>query len=192
MGKNLFYTIMEAEGDLLEPFDEGNDNSPTEESPPSDMDDNSDINEAIDDQPPEMNESDNLDDMSSESDDSGGSNDDSSEDEADKKDTNLSNKANNILNQQLYQKMINRNSEVEDILNNVKKLVPLLPYEVVQSNDKSINRLKKALFKGQQYVINNFVDSGYGVNLLFYQKLDSLYILLLDQIDSNLKKIKEK
>ena len=86
--------------------------------------------------------------------------------------------------------MVARNSEIEEILNNIKDIVPLLPYDIVKSNDESINHLKSALMKGQKYVINDFVDSGYGENLLFYQKLDSLYVLLLNQIDKNLKKIK--
>ena len=84
-----------------------------------------------------------------------------------------------------------RNKEIEEIIASLKDLIPLLPYEVVKSNDESVNQLKNALQKGQKYVINDFVDSGYGENLLFYQKLDSLYVLLLNQIDKNLKKIKK-
>jgi hypothetical protein len=126
-------------------------------------------------------------------DDMGGGNSSSNEDEeADKQDTKLSDKANNILNEQLYKKMVARNSEIEEILASLKDLVPLLPYDVVKSNDESVNHLKNALTKGQKYVINDFVDSGYGENQLFYQKLDSLYTLLLNRIDTNLKKIKDK
>ena len=107
-----------------------------------------------------------------------------------KEDKKLSKKANDILNQRLYQQMSDRNNEINEIINNMQIIVPVLPYDIVQSNDISLNRLKSALLKGQQYVINNFVDSGYGENLLFYQKLDSLYTLLLNSIDANLKKIK--
>ena len=70
--------------------------------------------------------------------DSFGDEEGSNNEEADKKDTTLSDKANNILNQQLYQKMVARNSEIEEILNNIKDIVPLLPYDVVKSNDESV------------------------------------------------------
>jgi ribulose 1,5-bisphosphate carboxylase large subunit-like protein len=122
----------------------------------------------------------------------GDSSGENNEEEADKEDTKLSDKANNILNQQLYNRMKDRNSEIEEVLGNLKELVPLLPYDVVKSNDELVNQLKDALEKGQKYVINDFVDSGYGENQLFYQKLDSLYVLLLNRIDTNLKKIKNK
>ena len=197
MSNGLFFTVMEAEGDLLQPFDDGGGDAPAEDvAPPAT--DNSGGGDDLD-SPPPLNEDSDMDlsgDMSSDSLDAGGDDmggDDSTdneEDEADKKDTKLSDKANNILNQQLYQKMVNRNNEIEEILNNIRDIVPLLPYDVVKSNDESINHLKSALMKGQKYVINDFVDSGYGENLLFYQKLDSLYVLLLNQIDTNLKKIK--
>jgi hypothetical protein len=90
----------------------------------------------------------------------------------------------------LYDKFVKRNSEIEDIITSIKDTVPLLPYDIVKSNDKSMNQLKAALQKGQEYVINDFVENGYGENLLFYNKLDSLYVLLLNRIDTNLKKIK--
>ena len=99
----------------------------------------------------------------------------------------MSEKANNILNQQLYQKMVNRNSEIEEIIENIQTLP--LPYEIVKSIDVSVNKLKSALSKGQDYVINTFVDAKYGENLLFFQKLDSLYVLLMNDIDTNLKKM---
>lgn len=193
--KSLFFTVMEAEGDMLQSFDEG---GSTEDAPAEDVappaTDNSGGGDL--DNPPPLTEDDSSMDFSSDdmsSDDGGDTmdgDDESDNEEADKKDTKLSDKANNILNQQLYQKMVARNSEIEEILNNIKDIVPLLPYDIVKSNDESINHLKSALMKGQKYVINDFVDSGYGENLLFYQKLDSLYVLLLNQIDKNLKKIK--
>ena len=201
MSKNLFYTIMEADGDELQPFDGGGDDAPAD-APPEDIappaTDDGGGGDTLD-SPPPLNEDDSGGmDLSSMSDDGGGddmgggdSGNEENADDADQKDTNLSDKANNILNEQLYKKMVARNNEIEEILGNIKDIVPLLPYDVVKSNDESVNHLKSALMKGQKYVINDFVDSGYGENLLFYQKLDSLYVLLLNQIDTNLKKIKK-
>lgn len=201
MSKNLFYTIMEADGDELQPFDGGGDDAPAD-APPEDIappaTDDGGGGDTLD-SPPPLNEDDGGEmDFSSMSDDGGGddmgggdSGNEENADDADQKDTNLSDKANNILNEQLYKKMVARNNEIEEILGNIKDIVSLLPYDVVKSNDESVNHLKSALMKGQKYVINDFVDSGYGENLLFYQKLDSLYVLLLNQIDTNLKKIKK-
>jgi hypothetical protein len=194
MEKNFFYMVMEADGDEIEPFDDsaGDDapaDAPPEDTAPPATDDGGS------DEPPPLNDEDDgsmdmgMDDSSlgdDSSDDSGGSDDG---DDADKKDENLANKANNILNQQLYQKIVNRNAEIEEILVNLKSVVPLLPYSVVKSNDASVTKLKTVLEKGQKYVVNDFIDSGYGENLLFFQKLDSLYTLLLNKIDSNLKEI---
>ena len=120
--------------------------------------------------------------------------DENSEDDGqpNKEDEKLSEKANNILNQQLYQRMLDRNSEIEEIINNIQMITPMIPYDLVTQNDKSVNQLKTALNKGQNYVINKFIDSQYGENLLFFQKLDSLYTLLLDTIDANLKSINKK
>lgn len=198
MSKNLFFTVMEADGDDLQPFDGGGDAPPEDIAPPATDTDTGDAGNL---EPPPLDDAgdDGLD-MSALSDDNGGGDDmgggDSTNegndgDEADKEDTNLSEKANNILNEQLYKKMVARNNEIEEILSSIKDLIPLLPYDVVKSNDESVNHLKNALQKGQKYVINDFVDSGYGENQLFYQKLDSLYVLLLNRIDTNLKKIKK-
>lgn len=196
MEKNFFYMVMEADGEEIEPFDDsaGGDDAPVD-APPEDTAPPATEDEGGSDEPPPLNEDDGMSDMGMDdsssigddsSSDSGGSSD---SDDADKKDENLANKANNILNQQLYQKIVNRNSEIEEILMNLKNVVPLLPYSVVKSNDASVSKLKTVLEKGQKYVINDFIDSGYGENLLFYQKLDSLYTLLLNKIDSNLKQI---
>jgi len=202
MSKGLFFAVMEADGDELQPFDGGGADTggdmPSEDIAPPATDTGDDGGDIGD--PPALNEDDGGMDFSSMSGDDGdggmddggdssGSSDDG-EEEADKKDTKLSDKANNILNEQLYKKMVARNSEIDEILNDIKDIVPLLPSDVVKSNDESIGQLKSALSKGQKYVINDFVDSGYGENLLFYQKLDSLYTLLLKKIDTNLKKIK--
>ena len=195
MPKGLFFTVMEAEGDELQPFDGGADTPPEDIAPPAtDTGGGDDLGE-----PPPLEDDGGMD-FPSATDDNGGGDDmgggdssgENNEEEADKNDTKLSDKANNILNEQLYKTMDARNKEIEEIIASLKDLIPLLPYEVVKSNDESVNQLKNALQKGQKYVINDFVDSGYGENLLFYQKLDSLYVLLLNQIDKNLKKIKNK
>jgi hypothetical protein len=200
--KDLFFMVMEADGDEMgmDAFDENaaTDAGTSEDIAPPATEENGG-GENVDDAPPDMDsdfgDMGGLNDVAGDdqtggdemSDENGEGNE---EEEADQKDGKLSEKANNILNQQLYNKFVARNKDVEGILTSIKDLVPLLPYDVIKSNDKSVNQLKSALQKGQEYVINDFVDSGYGENLLFYQKLDSLYVLLLNRIDSNLKKIK--
>ena len=193
MSKDLFTLVMEAEGDLLQPFDGGespdtggNEQPPANDTPPS-----------SDAEPPEMGDDEDLSFSDSSSDggaDMGMGDDENSEDDGqpNKEDEKLSEKANNILNQQLYQRMLDRNSEIEEIINNIQMITPMIPYDLVTQNDKSVNQLKTALNKGQNYVINKFIDSQYGENLLFFQKLDSLYTLLLDTIDANLKSINKK
>lgn len=207
--KGLFFMIMEADGDEIEPFDDtgGSDagadtggDIPSEDiAPPATEDDSG----GGDDMPPEMNDT-GMDGMPDMNDggggDTGGFGDDSSDssgdsndnDDADKKDDSLSEKANNILNQRLYQRMVDRNKEIEEIIKNIQTLVPLLPFETVKQNDGYINQLKTALVKGQKYAVDDFINAGYGENLLFYQKLDSLYALLLNRIDTNLKKIRKQ
>lgn len=193
MSKNLFFMVMEADGDEMVPFDAvntGGDIPPEDIAPPA-MDNGDTSSE-----PPPLSEDDggmNFDDAMSDDGndmegDSGGENSEG-EEEADKDDTKLSDKANNILNEELYKRMVARNNEIDEILTSIKKIVPLLPADVVKSTDDSVVSLKTALTKGQKYVVNDFVDSGYGENLLFFNKLDSLYKLLLDKIDKNLKKI---
>ena len=199
MSDNLFFMVMEADGDELTPFDAGSsdagDMAPEDIAPPAT--DNAGGGGDDLDSPPPLDDGAGTDDLGGfGTDDMGGGEetgtDESSnenEDEADQKDTKLSDKANNILNEQLYKRMVARNSEIEQILDQVQDLVPLLPIEVVNNNDESVNHLKSALMRGQKYAVNDFVESGYGENLLFFQKLDSLYTLLLNQINTNLKKI---
>lgn len=188
MSRDIFHLVMEAEGDSLQPFDAGdmsaddvsnNDPIPQEPSPGS-----NDAGEF--EGPPPLTEDEDL----SFSGDGGDDEDseDTNDNESNKEDEKLSENANNILNQRLYQKMINRNDDVDEILKNLQLIVPSLPFEVVKSNDLSVNRLKTALNKGRNYVINKFVDSKYGENLLFYEKLNSLYTLLIEDINKNLKK----
>ena len=100
----------------------------------------------------------------------------------------MSEKASNILNKTLYDKFIARNKEVEDILSNLQTISSVLPIEVVNQNEKDVNSLKSALEAGQNYVIEKFVDAKYGENVLYFRKLDALYTLLMDRINSNLKK----
>lgn len=201
--KDLFMMVMEAEGDLVEPFDAGDAGGgdvSMDAGGDAPVDSGSD-DAGFDDQPPEPSDGGGLDDFSADggddsssdfgdSGDSDSSSDDGGEDDK-KEDKKLSQKANDILNQKLYTTFIDRNSEIEDIINNIQTIVPVLPYDVVKSNDKHLTRLKSALLRGQKYVINDFVDSGYGENLLFYQKINSLYTLLLNSIDSNLKRLKK-
>lgn len=188
MSRDIFHLVMEAEGDSLQPFDasemsaddvSNNDPIPQEPSPGS-----NDTGEF--EGPPPLAEDEDL----SFSGDGGDDEDseDTNDNESNKEDEKLSENANNILNQRLYQKMINRNDDVDEILKNLQLIVPSLPFEVVKSNDLSVNRLKTALNKGRNYVINKFVDSKYGENLLFYEKLNSLYTLLIEDINKNLKK----
>lgn len=187
MSNNFFHIIMEAEGDLIESFDGGNipDEEPTQSEAPVGNDDGSD-------DPPPMNENDNGDLSFSPTDDDM-QDDMSNDDEAsgdNPENAKMSDKVNNILNQQLYEQMKDRNDEIDSIIENLQTIAPVLPFDVVKSNDVPLTKIKAALLKGKNYVINDFVDNGYGENLLYFKKLDSLYTLLLNQIDSNLKKIK--
>ena len=195
--KSIFFTVMEAEGDELQPFDGDSDDAPTADIPSEDIappaTDSTDSGDIAD--PPPLSDDGGGDfDMPSFGEDDAGSEDttggdaSNNEEEADKQDTSLSDKANKILNEQLYKKMVARNNEIDEILATLKTIIPSLPYDVVNDNNDLIDKLKNALNKGKNYVINDFVDSGYGENQLFFQELDSLYTLLLDQIDKKLKK----
>lgn len=193
---NLFYMVMEAEGDdLLQPMDLGageetsspevtNDVSPTDDSMGSN-------------DPPPLEDVSNADALSFPGADGGGENEDTGENtddngdenaEENKEDEQLSEKANNVLNKTLYDKFVNRNSEVEDIINNLQVISSALPLEIVKENDEDVNKLKAALEAGKNYVIDKFVYAQYGENLLYFRKLDTLYTLLMDRINSNLKK----
>lgn len=190
--QNLFYMVMEAEGDdLLQPMDMGDStpDAPAEAPPP-------DSNDGSNDNPPPLEDADNADSLSFPGEDGGGENQDTGENtdgnddnaEDNKEDEQLSEKANNVLNKTLYDKFITRNKEVEDIISNLQTISSVLPIEVVNENDKDVNRLKSALEAGQNYVIEKFVDAKYGENALYFRKLDALYTLLMDRINSNLKK----
>lgn len=188
--KDLFRFIMEAEGDELEAFSPDPEESTVpeqQENPPAGGQDL--------DGPPPMSETDDSVEGMSEDDMLVGDNSSGEEqpEEGDQKeDDTLSEKANNILNQKLYQQMVDRNNEISGILESLDKLNPVLPFDIIKANDKFIGDLKTALERGRHYVINDFVDTGYGENLLFFNKLNSLYIILLNSIDSNLKKVDTK
>lgn len=194
---NLFYMVMEAEGDdLLQPMDLSTDTAenPTE-TPPQDSQTGSNDN------PPPLEEMNNADALSFPGDNGGGDNQDTENNTDDNNDENaeendedqqLSDKANNVLNKTLYDKFIQRNEEVSSILENLQIIIPVLPVEIVDENEKDVNNLKAALAAGQNYVIEKFVDAKYGENALYFRKLDTLYTLLMDRINSNLKKADKK
>ena len=188
--KNLFYMVMEAEGDdLLQPMDMGDtSNAPTEAPPP-------DSPSGSNDNPPPLEEADNADALSFPGEDGGGENQDTGENtddnndnaEENKEDEQLSQKASNVLNKTLYDQFVSRNQEVDDIVNNLQTISAVLPIEIVKENEEDVNRLKSALTAGQNYVIEKFVYAQYGENALYFRKLDALYTLLMDRINSRLK-----
>lgn len=192
MARDLFLMVMEAEGDLAEPFD-ANAPDATPESTTSSPEQAPPEPEGMD-EPPPLNQDAEVSPMDADMASLGG--DESQQDENDDNEDGtkngnekLSDKANAILNQKLYQQMIDRNKEIEDILDNIQRIVPLLPYQIVKQNDGYVNRLRTALEKGKHYAIEKFVDSEYGENLLYFHKLDALYNLLEDEINNNLKSL---
>ena len=191
---DFFYLVMEAEGAEPAPVDGGH---PPAMDIPADSEAPSDDLGA--DLPPDMpdmggDELDFGDDGGgtdfADSEDSSSSSSDSEDEKKEKaEEDKISTKTNNILNERLYDQMIHRNKEIEDIVDNLQKISPILPSDVVYENDKSLNQLKQALSKGKSYVIDKFINAEYGENMLFFTKLDSLYVLLMDKINSNLKGI---
>lgn len=191
---DFFYLVMEAEGEEPAPVDGGD---PPAMDIPADSEAPSDDLGA--DLPPDMpdmggDELDFGDDGGgtdfADSEDSSSSSSDSEDEKKEKaEEDKISTKTNNILNERLYDQMIHRNKEIEDIVDNLQKISPILPSDVVYENDKSLNQLKQALSKGKSYVIDKFINAEYGENMLFFTKLDSLYVLLMDKINSNLKGI---
>lgn len=183
--KDLFLMVMEADGDLVQPMDAGPeadmpvDNQQMDEAPAGDQD-------LVG--PVPMSDDESMD-MGSEDTMMNGDTGEEGNQEDQKDDTSISEKASNILNQRLYQQMISRNKEIEDILKNIDKLQSVLPYDVTHAIQPFITDLKTALYTGQSYVVNDFVDTAYGENSLYYNKLNALYTALLNSIDSNLKKV---
>lgn len=191
---DFFYLVMEAEGEEPAPVDGGD---PPAMDIPADSEAPSDDLGA--DLPPDMPDmgGDELDfgddgdgtDIAGSEDSSSSSSDSEDEKKEKAEEDKISTKTNNILNERLYDQMIHRNKEIEDIVDNLQKISPILPSDVVYENDKSLNQLKQALSKGKSYVIDKFINAEYGENMLFFTKLDSLYVLLMDKINSNLKGI---
>lgn len=191
---DFFYLVMEAEGEEPAPVDGGD---PPAMDIPADSEAPSDDLGA--DLPPDMPDmgGDELDfgddgggtDFADSSDSSSSSSNSEDEKKEKAEEDKISTKTNNILNERLYDQMIHRNKEIEDIVDNLQKISPILPSDVVYENDKSLNQLKQALSKGKSYVIDKFINAEYGENMLFFTKLDSLYVLLMDKINSNLKGI---
>lgn len=196
MANNLFLLVMEAEGDLVEPFDGGTDAPPEDTAPPeqSPSPDGMDEPPALNDDAPstvDAFDASSGEDAPSDGDDQSAEATDDQTDDGNANDTKLSDKANAVLNQRLYQQMVDRNQEIDDILANIAKITPVLPYEVIKLNEEPTTRLRAALNKGKDYVLDKFIDSKYGENLMFFQKLDALYSILLNCIDENLKKYEE-
>jgi hypothetical protein len=104
---------------------------------------------------------------------------------------NIGEKTNAIFNQRLYEQLTSRNTSVENTLEQLQGVIPVLPYETVQELDKPLNQLKTALAKGQSYAIDKFINAEYGENLLFYEKLNSVYTLIEDKIDHIIKRFKK-
>ena len=191
---NLFYSVMEADGDLLEPF------TPSEDPPAEASDqqqgqtnEQTSTDMGADDLPPEPGggmEDLSFDEIGGEGEDQNGDNSQDGEN-GEPQNQHLSQKANDIMNQRLYQQWLTKNDEIQETLDNLQAILPILPSDVVAQNDKSINRLNRALNHSKDYVLNRFVNLSYGENLSEFQKLDSLYTLLQAEIDSVLKKFQK-
>lgn len=189
--KDIFHFIMEAEGDEVAPFDvggeeesspqvdaSGEEQSPDADSPPPVTDEADDTVPGFDDSQDMGGEEDPL-----------GDGEADAEENPDKKDGKLSEKVSNILNQQLYSNLLSKNLEVENTINSLNDLNSALPYDIINKNEEPLRKLKAALSKGQAYAIDSFIDNSYGENRMFFQKLDALYTLLLDELNTNLKKV---
>lgn len=186
---DLFTYIMEA--DDIPDFDPGTEDVPTE-APPAETPDM-----PADDTPPEMAGMDDSMDFSSDdtgeentSTDDGGDEAQPDEDNAEGEDIGV--KTNNIMNERLYRKLTARNNEIESLTEQITRVMSVLPYSAVTELDKPLNQLKTALLKGQSYAIDNFINAEYGANLLFFEKLNSAYVIIEDTIDRILKKYAKK
>lgn len=191
MEKNLFQAFMEADGDLLQDFDPeatGDDSlvvddgstepAPSESQSASPMDD-------LLAPPPSEDEALSMDDTGTEE--GGGE----GEDGKPKEDELISKKVSNNLNSELLNKFTEKNEFIDKTIENLRKLIPLLPAEVVQKVNEQIKTLNSAAEKGKDYVINKFIDKEYGENLMYFEKLNILYELLLKNINTDIKTILE-
>ena len=188
MEKSLFDIVMEADGDLLEPFtpseepqaEVSDQQGQTNEQPPADM--------GADDLPPDPGGG--MEDLGF--DETGGDMENQDENQenqnGDMENQQLAQKSDDILNQNLYQQWLITNDNMDTLIQNIQAIIPALPCETVDLIDKSINRLNRAFDYSKDYVLNKFVNMSYGENLMQYQKLVTLYTLLQNEIDSVLKK----
>ena len=103
-------------------------------------------------------------------------------------DESMSEKANNILNQRLYEQLCARNDEIEKVLDNLQQITPVIPSDVFDENEELVSKLKAALNKSKDYAISKFIDSKYGENLFFYNEINVLYTSICDELDKNLKR----
>lgn len=193
---NLFTFIMEAD-DIpdFDPGDAGGDAMPDTagDASPGTPD------PASDGPPPEMAETDDNFDFNPEGEDTGNDmggmdnpeNPDEQNPDDNQEGENIGEKTNAILNERLYHTLNDRNAGVEATLEQIQAVIPILPYEVVKELDKPLDQLKTALSKGQSYAIDKFLNAEYGENLLFFEKLNSLYVLIEDKIDRIIKKAKK-
>lgn len=194
---DLFTFIQEAgeeDMDAIADFDPGADMSTDDQAaPPADDTGN---NGSDTDLPPEMNDGGDDTFNFNMNDEDGGDNNDTTDEaggdentaEEDETDTELGTRTNDILNERLYHRLTDRNSEIENTIEQIQTVLVALPYNTVKEIDRPLNQLKQALAKGQNYAIDKFINAEYGVNLLFFEKLNSCYILIEDTIDGILKK----
>lgn len=189
---DLFTFVMEA--DEIPDFDPGADadsaDVPTEEPP-------AETTQSADDTPPEMSETDdsmdfNSDDMGEENTSADDGGDEAQADDDNTEGEDIGVKTNNIMNERLYRKLTNRNNKIESLTEQITRVMSVLPYSAVTELDKPLNQLKTALLKGQSYAIDNFINAEYGANLLFFEKLNSAYVIIEDTIDRILKKYAKK
>jgi len=191
--KNFFLYIMEAETEL-QSFDGGGDMSTTADPPA--MDDSAPPSDDGADNPPDlaMDEGgDGLDafdgsETSTDMMDSGDDTGDTEEEDGNKDDDSMSKKANDLLNQKLYEQLCARNDEIDKIIESLQTLTPVLSHDFIDENEKHISRLKAALNKSKDYAISKFIDAEYGENLLFFNEINLLFKMLCDELDKNLKK----
>lgn len=196
--ENLFLYIMEAETELAS-FDDG---GVDDTAPP--MDDSAPPSDDGADNPPDIADTGGDDSMESfdaggddiggdfGSDDTGGEADGDQSEDGNKDDSSMSDKANNILNQKLYEQLCTRNDKIESVLEGLQNIAPITPHDIFEENEKLITKLKAALNKSKDYAITKFIDSTYGENLFFYNEINVLFNTLCDEIDKNLKKTFKK
>ena len=195
--ENLFTYIMEA--DDIPEFDPGDTGGDAFPDTTGDASPETPTQPASDGMPPEMNDT-NTDDFGFNpegdetgdmSDDTGDGTEEDQNPDDNKEGENIGEKTNAIFNQRLYEQLTNRNTDIENTLEQIQAIIPALSYEIVTELDKPLNQLKSALAKGQSYAIDKFINAEYGENLLFYEKLNSVCTLIEDKIDHIIKRFKK-